>query len=197
HDDVTVSVDGKTNEFKGDAAIASTGAISASLGYVGTLDLPFGLSNLSSQVSDVNLGLDYDAGTLTGKLGFGVTLPGHTSPFTVDAALKASGQTVAADLSVDGSLDVQDLATFAAETVNATPVTIPAANQFTLDHIAFSLEHGVDRDVFSVGATATLHSLLANAVFTLRKEGTEVKPLLGLKLSDPNCGSGLICLANL
>src|SRR5262249_32598623 len=59
HDDVTVSVDGKTNEFKGDAAIASTGAISASLGYVGTLDLPFGLSNLSSQVSDVNLGLDY------------------------------------------------------------------------------------------------------------------------------------------
>jgi hypothetical protein len=197
HDDVTVSVDGKTNEFKGDVSIASTGAIEASLANVGTLDLPFGLANLSTQVSDVNLGLGYDAGTLTGTLGFGVTLPGHTSPVTVDAALKVTGNSAAADLSIDGSLDVQDLATFAAETLNATLVTIPAANQFTLDHIAFSFEHGVGRDIFSVGATATIHGLLANAVFTLRKEGAEVKPLLGLKLSDPNCGNGLICLANI
>jgi len=196
HDDVHVSVDGTSNEFTGNVAVDSSGAISASLANVGGLDAPFGLSNLSGELSDVKLGLEYDAGAFTGKLGFGVTLPGHDTPFTVDATLKATAGSASAELAIDGSLSVQDLATFAAETVNATPVTIPSANQFSLDQITFSLEHSPDKDVFSVGAKATIHSLEASAVFTLRKEGQSVKPLLGLKLSDPNCANGLICLSH-
>ena len=91
HDDVTVAVDGTTNEFTGNVSIASTGEIEASLGNVGTLDAPFGLETLGAQLGNVNLGLAYDGTSLEGTLGFEITLSGHTTPFTVDAGLKVSG----------------------------------------------------------------------------------------------------------
>ena len=193
HDDVTVTVDGKTDEFKGDVSIASTGDISASLANIGTLALPFGLDNISADVANTRLGLSYNGTTKTfaGTLGFDVTLPSHSEPFTVDAALKVSSAgSASADLSIEGGLSVQDIATFAAGVLNTTPVTIPSADAFTLDQLSFAVEHHSTEDVFSVGGQATVHSLQANAVFTLRsKPGESAEPLLGLALSDPTCGT--------
>ncbi len=201
HDDVTVAVDGKTDEFKGDVSIASTGDVSASLANLGTLALPFGLDNVGADIANTRLGLSYDGTTKTfaGTLGFDVTLPSHSEPFTVDAALKVSNDgSASADLSIDGSLSVQDLATFAAGVLNTQAVTIPAADAFTLDKLSFAVEHHSEENVFSVGGQATIHSLQANAVFTLRsKPGEAAEPLLGLALSDPSCGSSVICLSDL
>ena len=144
HDDVTVAVDGKTDEFKGDVSIASTGDVSASLANLGTLALPFGLDNVGADIANTRLGLSYDGTTKTfaGTLGFDVTLPSHSEPFTVDAALKVSNDgSASADLSIDGSLSVQDLATFAAGVLDTRAVTIPAADAFTLDKLSFAVEH--------------------------------------------------------
>ena len=197
HDDVTVAVDGTTNEFTGGVSIASTGEIEASLGNVGTLETPFGLESLGAQLGDVNLGLAYDGTSLEGTLGFAITLSGHTTPFTVDAGLKVSAGSVSADLTIEGDLSVQDVATLGAGLLNTTPVTIPAADAFTLKKISFEVAHGADENIFSVGGTATIRSLQADAVFTLRKKtGEAAKPLLGLALSDSDCGSS-ICLAHL
>ena len=197
HDDVTVAVDGTTNEFTGNVSIASTGEIEASLGNVGTLDVPFGLETLGAELGNVNLGLAYDGTSLEGTLGFEITLSGHTTPFTVDAGLKVSGGSVSADLTIEGDLSVQDVATLGAGLLNTTPVTIPAADAFTLKQISFEVEHGADENIFSVGGTATIRSLQADAVFTLRKKtGEAAKPLLGLALSDADCGSS-ICLSHL
>lgn len=198
HDDVTVAVDGTTNEFTGNVSIASTGEIEASLGNIGTLDVPFGLESLGAELGDVNLGLAYDGTSLEGTLGFEITLSGHTTPFTVDAGLKVSGGSVSADLTIEGDLSVQDVATLGAGLLNTTPVTIPSADAFTLKKISFEVEHGADENIFSVGGTATVRSLQADAVFTLRKKtGEPAKPLLGLALSDPTCGDAKICLSHL
>ena len=197
HDDVTVAVDGTTNEFTGGVSIASTGEIEASLGNIGTLETPFGLESLGAQLGDVSLGLAYDGTSLEGTLGFAITLSGHTTPFTVDAGLKVSAGSVSADLTIEGDLSVQDVATLGAGLLNTTPVTIPAADAFTLKKISFEVAHGADENIFSVGGTATIRSLQADAVFTLRKKtGEAAKPLLGLALSDSDCGSS-ICLAHL
>src|SRR4051812_14910191 len=195
HDDVHVGIDGTTNEFQGDVSIASSGAIHGHLGNIGALDAPYGLSNVS--LANVAIDVDYDTTSheLAGKLKFDATVNTHT--FTVDAGIKVAGSSVSADLSIEGAVTVQDVATFASKVAGATPVTIPAADTFSLDSIKFSLDRSPDEIIVSLGASATVRSLTANAVFTLRKKvGESAKPLLGLKLSDPNCDPGLICLSD-
>ncbi len=88
----------------------------------------------------------------------------------MDAGLKVSGGSVSADLTIEGDLSVQDVATLGAGLLDTAAVTIPAADAFTLKKISFEVAHGADENIFSVGGTATIRSLQADAVFTLRKK---------------------------
>ena len=164
-EDVTVAVDGTTNRFRGSVAIAPSGDIAGEVGLVGALDAPFGLDQV--ELSDVTLRVTRGGGALA----FDVNVDG--SPIHVNAALVG---TTRAEFSIDGALTVPRLAALGGQLLGTPVTTVPGADDMSLDRVSFSFS----RDVFSVGASATINKLQADAVMTLRR-GT---PLLALRVND-------------
>jgi hypothetical protein len=198
-----VTLDGKVNDFEGALELSSSGKIDGRLAQIGTFDAPFDLGNLT--LRDIELSVTIEkvglTRTFTGALELDVVVPPKPDPLHVKAELSTGPGEVTAILSITGSVSVPELAAFGGDYLNAEAVALTGADEIALSGITFTFSRRtapVAETVFSLRADATIRSLQASVLLSLRKSGTApVKPLLGLSLTDPGCSADCIRLREL
>jgi hypothetical protein len=198
-DDITTNLNGAVNEFTGGATYNPNDFGGVTVGFTyglaagTTLQPPFNLGALT--LASPKLALSMSTGiprTFSGSLETDATVNATTVHLKA-AITVAGGGTVTATLSATGSVTPTDAVSMANTLLGTSLPTASLGTDITLNEITFSFtKDGVNKS-FELDAKATVRSLSADVLISLRKEGTAAPTLVvGLRLTD--AGSTCNCI---